>query len=127
MLFKCTYKYIRIRLTHRLVRKLLKEFSKYIKNNNLNRVNWWLIINNYNLLKKMWRHPNKDRFQDVCPRCKFKKKTTDRYIFIANNWEIFLSDNSWYSINKWSSYRTIRNNIDDIIQLVLRNPTCCPF
>ena len=83
MYYNCTFNLIRIRLNNRLVRKILRAFEKEIKDNNLKREDAWLTINNYKLLKRMWKHPNYKRFMNYKP--KFYRKTNDRWLFIAND------------------------------------------
>ena len=84
MYYNCTYNCIRIRLTHRLVRKILRALEKHIKDNKLDKTNGWLMINNYNLLRYMCKHPNANRFIPNTHRDKFNKDINDRRMFIFN-------------------------------------------
>lgn len=126
MYYNCTYNLIRVRLNHRLVRKILRAFEKEIKEKNLKRENAWLIIDNYKLLKKMWKHPNYNRFINY--KAKFYKKTNDRRMFIFNTWKIYLSYNNWSSIPRaHKAYKSYEKNIDTIIKFMLKHPIDCPF
>ena len=126
MYYNCTYNLIRVRLNNRLVRKILRAFEKEIKEKNLIRENARLVFNNYKLLKRMWRHPNYKRF--VAYKDKFYKKTNDRWLFIANDWKIFLSYNNWNTIPlSHKAYKTYEKWIDTIIKFMLKHPVDCPF
>jgi hypothetical protein len=128
MYYNCTYNCIRIRLTHRLVRKILRAFEKHIKDNKLDKTNGWLMINNYNLLRNMWKHPNATRFIPNSHRDKFNKKIIDRRMFVFNDWKIFLSTNNWSTIHMaHKSYKTYDKCIDTIIKYLLTKPLDCPF
>ena len=83
MYYNCIYNLIRVRLNNRLVRKILRALEKEIKEKNLKRSDAWLTISNYKLLKRMWRHPNYNRFYNNKP--KFYKKINDRWLFISND------------------------------------------
>lgn len=128
MYYNCTYNCIRIRLTHRLVRKILRALEKHIKGNKLNKTNAWLMIYNYNLLRNMWKHPNANRFIPDSHRDKFNKSINDRRMFIFNNWKIFLSTNTWSTIaTPHKSYKTYDKCIDTIIKYLLTKELDCPF
>jgi len=128
MYYNCTYNCIRIRLTHRLVRKMLRAFEKYIKDNKIDRSNGWLMINNYNLLRRMWRHPNANRFIPNSHREKFYRDINDRRMFIFNDWKIFLSKNDWSTIHMaHKSYKTYDKWFDTIMKYILTKPLDCPF
>ena len=83
MYYNCIYNLIRVRLNNRLVRKILRALEKEIKEKNLKRSDAWLTIYNYKLLKRMWRHPNYNRFYNN--KAKFYKKINDRWLFISND------------------------------------------
>lgn len=126
MYYNCTYNLIRVRLNNRLVRKILRAFEKEIKDKWLKRDNAWLTINNYKLLKRMWKHPNYKRF--ISHRAKFYKETNNRWLFIANDWKIFLSYNTWSTISMaHKAYKSYEKNIDTIIKFMLKHPIDCPF
>lgn len=128
MYYNCTYNCIRIRLTHRLVRKILRAFEKYIEDNKVDKINGWLMINNYNLLRRMWKHPNSNRFINSSHHSKFNRKINDRRMFIFNTWKIYLSTNNWSTIpNPHKSYKTYENCIDTIIKFLLTKEVDCPF
>lgn len=126
MYYNCTYNLIRVRLNNRLVRKILRALEKEIKEKNLKRNDAWLTIDNYRLLKRMWKHPNYKRF--VAYKSKFYKKTNDRWLFIANNWKIYLSYNTWSTVPMaHRTYKTYENCIDTVIKFMLKHPIDCPF
>ena len=126
MYYNCIYNLIRVRLNNRLVRKILRALEKEIKEKNLKRSDAWLTIYNYKLLKRMWRHPNYNRFYNN--KAKFYKKINDRWLFISNDWKIFLSYNTWSTVPKThKAYKTYENCIDTIIKFILKHPIDCPF
>ena len=108
----------------------LKDLYKAVLgiSNKLDKINGWLMIYNYNLLRNMWKHPNANRFIPDSHRDKFNKKTTDRRMFIFNTWKIFLSTNNWSTIHMaHKSYKTYEKSIDTIIKFLLTKELDCPF
>ena len=105
-----TFSYFRIKLTHRLVRKLIKELK------GIEKQSYWKHLV-YKQLKNMWKHPNMFRRKWNWYGIYYDKKIVNRYLYVQSDWTIYIG-----SFDFATNFRTINYkmfDINNIIKLIL--------